>query len=108
MKHISSIDQFLFTFRGHGPHSLDERIQAQFGQPGIPLYTHIELPETNQRIEGPAKTEGAVKRLLQRIQAEQAKVMSQNRNSQKEASNQAANVLFNYTDELKGLGWMII
>jgi hypothetical protein len=107
VKHISNINQFLLNIKVDEP-PLDERVQAQYGQPGVPLYTHIELSKTNQRIEGPAKTETAVRRLLKEIELEQSKVMSQNRDSQKEASNQAANVLFNYTDELKGLGWMII
>jgi hypothetical protein len=108
VKHISNINEFLLNLRSDEIYLLGERIQAQYGQPGVPLYTHIELPETNQRIEGPAKTEAAVRRLLKRIESEQSRVMTQNRDSQKEASNQAANVLFNYTDELKGLGWMII
>lgn len=86
----------------------NEAEQAEEGQPQIPNYTHIELPETNQRIEGPKKTEAAVKSLLRRIVSEQRQVQREYKNSQEDARNEAANVLFNYTDELKGLGWIII
>lgn len=86
----------------------NEEEQAEEGQPSIPDYTHIDLPETNQRIEGPKKTEASVKRLLQRVVAEQREVQREYKNSQEDARNEAANVLFNYTDELKGLGWIII
>jgi hypothetical protein len=100
VKHVYKIEDFIFEMTG--------RVQAEFGQPGVPLYAHIDLPETNQRIEGPIRTEGAVKRLLQKIKSEQIRVKNSYKDSQGEASNQAGNVLFNYTDELKGLGWMIV
>lgn len=100
MKHIFEIRDF--------SNPLNERIQAEYGQPGVPLYSHINIPSTNQRIEGPAKTEAAVRKLLTRIEAEQDRVRKLYKNSQQEASNEAGNVLFNYADELKGLGWIII
>jgi len=86
----------------------NETDQAEEDQPAIPDYTHIDLPDTNQRIEGPKKTEAAVKRLLQRIVSEQKEVQREYKDSQEDARNEAANVLFNYTDELKGLGWIIV
>lgn len=85
-----------------------ETQQAEEGQPDIPDYTHIDLPETGQRIEGPADTEDAVKLLLRKIVAEQREIQKKYQDSQEDARNEAANVLFNYSDELSGLGWMII
>lgn len=85
-----------------------EAEQAEEGQPDIPDYTHIDLPDTQQRIEGPKETEAAVRSLLRKVISEQRKVQMEYRDSQEDARNEAANVLFNYSDELSGLGWMII
>lgn len=85
-----------------------ETEQAEVGQPGIPDYTHIELPLTQQRVEGPKRTEKAVRSLLRKVVDRQKVVQSQYGGGQEEARNQAANVLFNYADRLRGLDWIII